>query len=357
MAIDPRLLANQVRVLRAGSYRQAMDGWLAEVEKLADSGDFSGVVRVDRAGRTTFAVAAGMADRRHGVPNELDTRFALASATKGLTALAVMSLVEDGGLELTTTARSLLGDDLPLIDDAVTVEQLLAHRSGIGDYFDEDVHEDVNDYVLPVSVHRLAETSDYLAVLGGFEQDFEPDARFAYCNGGYVVLALLAERASGHSFQQLVAERVCAPAAMADTAFLRSDELPGGAAVGYLSSDGPRTNIFHLPVRGSGDGGIYSTAADLSALWRALFDGKIVSPASVAEMVRRRSVIPAESEAYGLGFWLHESSRAVSLTGSDAGVSCWSGHDPDTATTYTVIANSSESAWPIARVLYAQLPT
>ena len=55
-----------------------------------------------------------------------------------------------------------------------------------------------------------------------------------------------------------------------DTAFLRSDELPGDAALGYLDVDGPRTNVFHLPVRGSGDGGIYSTAADLSAFWRAL---------------------------------------------------------------------------------------
>ena len=49
-----------------------------------------------------------------------------------------MSLVEDGSLALDTTARSVLGDDLPLIDGAVTVEHLLAHRSGIGDYLDED---------------------------------------------------------------------------------------------------------------------------------------------------------------------------------------------------------------------------
>ena len=50
-----------------------------------------------------------------------------------------MGLVEEGRLTLTTTARSVLGDDLPLIDDAVTVGHLLAHRSGIGDYYDEDI--------------------------------------------------------------------------------------------------------------------------------------------------------------------------------------------------------------------------
>ena len=42
---------------------------------------------------------------------------------------------------------------------------------------------------------------------------------------------------------------------MVDTAFLRSDELPGRAAIGYLTADGPRTNVFHLPVLGNGDGG------------------------------------------------------------------------------------------------------
>ena len=79
----------------------------------------------------------GLADRAHGVPFTADTRVAVASGAKGFTALTVMRLVEDGVLSLDTRARDLLGDDLPLIDDAVTVEHLLAHRSGIGDYLDE----------------------------------------------------------------------------------------------------------------------------------------------------------------------------------------------------------------------------
>ena len=95
---------------------------------------------------------------------------------------------------------------------------------------------------------------------------------------------------------------------MRDTAYLRSDELPGRAALGYLTGDGPRTNVLHLPVRGSGDGGVYSTAADIAALWRAFFAGRIVPPRWVAEMVRPRSDVPAESKRYGLGFWLHEST-------------------------------------------------
>ena len=220
-----------------------------------------------------------------------------------------MGLVERGTLELAPTARSLLGDDLPLIADDVTVEHLLAHRSGIGDYLDEDAVDDITDYVMPVPVHELATTEQYLAVLDGHETVSPAGERFAYNNGGYVVLALLAERASGVGFHELVRTLVCEPAGMVDTAFLRSDELPGRAALGYLAVDGLRTNVLHLPVLGIGDGGIYSTAADLSAFWESLFAGRIVSPERVAEMVRPRSDWPEESKRYGLGFHLARDRR------------------------------------------------
>src|SRR6185503_18911426 len=83
-----------------------------------------------------------------------------------------------------------------------------------------------------------------------------PGERFSYCNSGYVVLALIAERVSGVAFDQLVAERVCGPARMDDTGFLRSDELPAGTALGYLPIPGrSRTNVFHLPIRAAGTAG------------------------------------------------------------------------------------------------------
>ena len=329
-----------------------MEQFTNALDDVARRTGFSGVVRVDRAGRVELERAYGLADRRHGVANTVSTQFATASATKGLTALAVVSVIEDGLLALTTTARSVLGADLPLIGDDVTVEHLLAHRSGIGDYLDEDAPgREITDYAMPVSVHELAQTEQFLAVLGGYETVYAPDERFAYNNGGYMVLALVAERASGVDFHELVRSRVCEPAGMRDTAFLRSDELPGRAALGYLERDGLRTNIFHLPVRGNGDGGIYSTAADISALWAAFFAGRIVSRDWVAEMVRPRSDVPSESRRYGLGFWLHESSDVVMLTGYDAGVSFSSMHDPGPGTTRTVIANWTDGAWPIAELL------
>ena len=326
------------------------------VDEVAREIDFSGVVRIERDGAVELDVAYGWAHRGWRIPNTTTTRFALASGNKGFTALAVMSLVEEGTLSLATTARSILGEDLPLIDDGVTVEHLLGHRSGIGDYLDEEGGRGIDEYVMG-AVHELVTTEDFLPRLEGFPMSFPPDDRFAYNNGGFMVLALLVERASGVPYHDLVAERVCGPAGMHETEFLRSDELPGGVAVGYLDMEEvSRTNVFHLPVRGNGDGGVYSTTIDMSAFWSALFEERIVTKASLAEMVRPRSEYPEEDRRYGLGFWMFESGDAVFHEGYDAGVSFRSVHDPGRALTWTIISNTSEGTWPVCRLLVEALP-
>jgi CubicO group peptidase (beta-lactamase class C family) len=324
----------------------------ADLDSLAAFTGFSGVIRVDRGGRVEAANAYGLAERAYEIPNTVETQFAIASGTKALTALVIVSMIEDGLLELFTPARSVLGRDLPLIADEVTIEHLLAHRSGIGDYLDEEAGPDLSEYLMPVPVQDLATTEQYLAVLDGQPTKFSAGERFAYSNSGYVVLALIAERVAGQSFHDLVDQRVCQPAGMNRTAFLRADELPGGAAFGYVEIDGRwRTNVFHLPVRGSGDGGAYSTAADITAFWRALFAGEIVPDRWLAEMFRPRSDVPSNSMRYGLGFWVHASTETVVLEGCDAGVSFRTEHDPAADVTWTVISNTSDGAWPIARHL------
>jgi CubicO group peptidase (beta-lactamase class C family) len=155
-------------------------------------------------------------------------------------------------------------------------------------------------------------------------------------------------------YHDLVEQRVCAPAGMVDTAFLRTDELPGRAALGYLHDEGLRTNVFHLPVRANGDGGVYTTAADIHALWDALFAGRIVSPDTVAEVVRPRSDSPSESLHCGLGFWLHEPDL-VALHGFDAGSAFVSARDRGGRFTYTVISNKTTGAWPVSQRIEALL--
>lgn len=292
--------------------------------------------------------AWGVADRRTGEPLTPAHRVATASGSKGFTALAVMALVADGTLELTTTARSLLGDDLPLVADDVTVEHLLSHRSGIGDYLDDDA--DLTEYLMPVPVHRLVDPEDYLPILDGHAQAFAPGEQLVYCNGGFVLLALLAQRASGVPFHELVRTRVLEPAGLTSTGYPRSDALPADAALGYVRVDDEwRTNVHHLPVVGGGDGGAYTTTLDMERFWGALLTGRIV-PADVVADMRTERGRTEDDEGYGLGLYL-PGGDAVELVGEDTGVSFYSTHDPATGLTWTVAGTTAEVAWPVARAL------
>src|SRR6478735_8208213 len=139
---------------------------------------------------------------------------------------------------------------------------------------------------------------------------------------------------------------------MVDTAFLRSDELPGGVALGYLAPEPAlRTNVLHLPVRGNGDGGAFTTAAYVHALWAAFYAGRIVDERWVAEMQRDRADGPRGSVGYGLGFWLLVGDGVLQLEGMDAGCSFRSVHHTSPAVTYTVMANTTDGAWPVLRTI------
>ena len=136
------------------------------VDDLARRTGFSGVVGVDAAGDAGFATAYGLADRAHGIPNATDTSFGVASGTKALTALAVVGLIQDGSLALDTTARSVLGGDLAADRRCVTVEHLLRIGPGSATTWTRTPIRRITDHVMPVPVHQLATTEQFLAVLG-----------------------------------------------------------------------------------------------------------------------------------------------------------------------------------------------
>lgn len=330
---------------RGGGTATALDVALAAA---VDAEQFSGVVVVDDGGRRVIELASGLAARADERAMRVDTRLASASVTKGFTALTVMSMVAEGRFALDTTLRSIVGDDLARVHPDVTIEHLLGHTSGVGDYLDEDVPGDIDDHAVGVSVHELTGPEAYVPLLDEFPQADPPGERFKYNNGAYVMLALAIERSADGSYHDEVRRRVFEPAGMTATDFLRSDRLPADTALGYLG-DG-RTNVFHLPVIGTGDGGAYVTAPDMIRFWRALFDGAIVERSVVDEMVTPRRAGPGRDH-YGLGFWVAPDGSAAFLVGMDAGVSIRTGTYPATGRSFCVVANDSSGAWPIARVV------
>lgn len=81
----------------------------AAIDSLAADASFSGVVSIDTAGDVEFVKAYGFSHRAHGVAMTPDTRIAIASGSKAFTALAVLSLVEEGALALDVPVRSITG--------------------------------------------------------------------------------------------------------------------------------------------------------------------------------------------------------------------------------------------------------
>jgi CubicO group peptidase (beta-lactamase class C family) len=326
---------------------------MSRLSEVIEESEFSGVVALTGPGWTDSDIAAGFANRAEQRPNGISTAFATASMTKAFTAVTVMSLVESGDLALDTPLRSLVDEDLPLVHPDVTIEHLLSHRSGVGDYLDEEQLGDIDDFVFEISAHKLETPDDYLPLISPHPQVSPPGERFVYNNGGFIMLSIAIERATGRSFHDLVCETVLEPAKMTGAGFFRSDDLPVNAALGYLKSG--RTNVFHLPVIGGGDGGAYVTAADMAAFWAALFEGRLVSMETVALMVEPVSDAPRQKMRYGRGFWLALEGPAVVLEGMDAGVSACVSFDPTTGRGYTILANTSSGAWPVARHLEDEL--
>lgn len=327
-----------------------------EIAAVADDGDFSGVAMVRRGGELSVDLARGLADRDARRRVTRDTAFGGASVTKGFTAVGVATMVEDGALTWDARVHEL-SDAFSMIDSSVTIEQLLAHTSGIGDYLDEEILGDIDDEIMTLPVRELVEPADYLPMLLDHPHREPPGTVFRYNNSGYVVLSILMGIA-GQGFQDIVESRILEPALMSSSGFFDVAALPDHAAVGYLT-DG-RTNVTHLPARGAGDGGMYTTAPDLLSFWSALESGEIVSADTAARLTGASgNSVNADRNRlglrYGRGFWRDEAPGLVFLMGMDAGVSACTGVHRETDSVYAVLSNTSSGAWPLVKVIERHL--
>lgn len=213
------------------------------------------------------------------------------------------------------------------------------------------------DFVLAAPVHTLTTAEAFLPLVDGFPQSFTPGDRFAYCNGGFIVLAIVLERVTGEGYHDLVDRLVLNPAGLAHTDLPRLDELPADVAAGYLFEAGDQMNTLHLPVRGNGDGGAILSAVELHQFWTALFDDRIVSRETRELMISPRVFVDNEDKRYGLGFWLHKTAPVIILEGYDSGVSFRSTYIPANGTTVSVLGNTSEGAWPVTGIVSNAIDT
>lgn len=251
----------------------------AALDERSRAGRFSGVVLLAQGDLVVLHEARGLASVEHGAANRLDTRFNLGSINKLFTRVAIGQLVEKGEISLEDTIAKFL-PDYPNREAAsrVTVRQLLDMTSGIGDFFGKK-YEDTPK-------NRIRTLGDYLAFFASEPLLFEPGSQRRYSNGGYIVLGLIVEKASGRNYFEYVRDRVYGPAGMTGAGYLEADVPETNVADGYTRNwDGGdhekeprRSNMYSRPARGSSAGGGYATAMDLFHFARALRTGKLLGP-------------------------------------------------------------------------------
>jgi len=241
--------------------------------KASASDAFSGVILVAHNGKPVFLEAYGPADREAKIPNRTDTKFNIGSINKTFTGIAIRRLAAEGKIGLDDPIKKYL-PDYPNAEAAakVTVRHLLDMTSGIGDFFGERYEA--------ADKEKIRTLKDYLPLFADKPLEFEPGSRNLYSNGGYIVLGLIVEKASGTDYYAYVRENIFKPAGMADTESFEKDALPKNTAIGYAGSGAARKrNYATLPGKGSSAGGGYSTAADLLKYVIALSQGVFGSSA------------------------------------------------------------------------------
>lgn len=248
-------------------------------QRLYDAKHFSGVILAAKDGEPQLTHAWGLADVATKTPNTLDTKFNIGSINKFFTKTAIAQLAEAGKLSPDDTIRKLLPDYPSPVADKITIQQLVDHRSGLGDIFGERYRN------APPS--RLRELSDFLPLFADKPLDFEPGTSQRYSNAGYIVLGLIIEKISGQKYRDYVQQHVFAPAGMKDTGFYAIDENVANRATGYVGqapspvrtgeAPVPHPNTQSLPGRPSSAGGAYATAGDLLRFAKALNANKFAS--------------------------------------------------------------------------------
>lgn len=177
---------------------------VAELLAAYDGDDRPGAcVLVRHRGAVWYEGCVGMADLEAGRAATPETNFRLASVTKQFTATAVLRLVSQGRLSLTTTLREIF-PDFPPWADAVTVEQLLTHTAGLVDY--EDLMPPGDAQILDDGVVALLRTQD--------STYFPPGSAFRYSNSAYAVLARVIEVRGGRPFAAFLEDEIFRPLGM-----------------------------------------------------------------------------------------------------------------------------------------------
>jgi CubicO group peptidase (beta-lactamase class C family) len=256
--------------------KQVVQATEAFLDELNDYEELSLAVMIAKDGVPVFTKAYGTASRSFAVPNNIDTKFNLASMNKMFTAVAIMQLVQQGRLGV----HDKVGDHIPdypndEVRNEVTVYQLLTHTSGMGNIFGEVYNR--------TPVNRFQTIEDFLPLFVDDPLRFTPGSKYEYSNAGYIVLGHLIERITKQDYHSYVKQNIFLPAGMNDTDCYDVQYPIPNLAIGYSRSSSRseefeyRTIEFMKMTKGGPAGGGYSTVGDLIRFGAALLENVLLN--------------------------------------------------------------------------------
>ncbi|MEZ4857674.1 MAG: serine hydrolase domain-containing protein [Flavobacteriaceae bacterium] len=241
-------------------------------------GRFNGSVLVSLHGKVVYKKGFGYANNETHIPNKSDTKFRIASITKQFTAMAIMQLVHEKKLSLTTPITTYLTDYPRKTGDSITIHHLLTHTSGIPNFTSFPNYK---------SVMRQENTPSSLVTLFANEPlEFSPGTpRFHYSNSNYIVLGAIIEKVTGKTYEQVIQEKIFTPLGMTNSGYEHEENKDANTALGYdkqLNQFLP-AHYIHMSTPFAA-GGLYSTAEDLFLWDQALYTEKLLPKSQLDQM-------------------------------------------------------------------------
>jgi len=253
------------------------------------------VAAVVRDSDTLLFESYGKADVEWDVPMPLDAMFVLGSVTKQFTAVAVFQLRDEGKLSLDDEITRWL-PDFDTRGHTVTLRHLLAHTSGIGDFTEAPEFGSLSTNI------RFPRDSAY-TLLQRTPPQFAPGELQIYNNSGFWLLGLVIEKASGMTYEDYIERKIFAPLGMTRSMYCHSEENVPRRAHGYFVSRDSvirrAWTIAHTWPFAAGS--ICSTVGDMVTWLRALHGGRMLPPASYAELITPATLNDGTPLRYGMG--------------------------------------------------------
>lgn len=270
-------------------------------------------IAVVRDGSIVFERSFGMANLTTGERTSARTNYRLASITKTFTGTAIHLLAQQNKLSLEDKVNKFL-PELREVAPNVTLRHLLTHTSGLPEYERlVPANSDPKDQLVDSDVLKLVSRAKPYA---------EPGGRYRYNNTGYALLALVIERVSKLSYAEFLKRNIFVPAGMTSSLVYAKDAKITNRAIGYSVSDfrwaDTDQDRFTAVL---GDGGVYSSAADLARWIDALDNNTLLEPKRLLEATTAKVRTQTPGLSYGLGWRVGEEQgeRVAFHTGTTSG--------------------------------------